>query len=155
MPTKQPETKFVPMDERISSFIMSQTNLTIAVSENDVPYCANCFYAYLEKQNVFILKSKEETNHIRVALKNNNVAGTIIPDSLDKARIQGIQFRGIFSKPVDEFLHHAKKVYYAKFPFAKFVTGDIWTIEVCAIKYTDNKLGFRKRLNWKKFELSD
>ncbi|HLG34588.1 MAG TPA: hypothetical protein VI757_06865 [Bacteroidia bacterium] len=137
------------MDERIISFLHAHTNLTIAVSENNIPYCANCFYAYSEKENLLIFKSKLETNHIRIALNNYYVSGTIVPDSLDKTRIQGIQFTALFIQPAMKVLTLARKIYYKKYPFAVGISGNIWAIELRTIKFTDNRLGFGKRLEWK------
>lgn len=124
------EEKTLAMDKRIISFLQAHTTLTIAVSENDIPYCANCFYAYYESENLLLFKSKAETNHIRIALKNKNVAGTIVPDSPDKTRIQGVQFTGIFIQPEGNSLVRAKNIYYKKYPFAKFTNGIIWAIEL-------------------------
>ncbi len=138
------------MDEKISSFLKSQTNMTLAVSENNIPYCANCFYAFSEKENLLIFKSKPETTHLKFALKNNKVAGTIIPDSLDKKRIQGVQFTGKFFQPKRELFSSAQNIYYKKFPYALIVSGELWAIELHSIKFTDNKLGFGKRMEWKK-----
>jgi uncharacterized protein YhbP (UPF0306 family) len=137
------------LDERIVSFMQSQSNLTLAVSESNIPYCANCFYTWSEKENSLIIKSKRETNHIRVALKNKSVAGTIVPDALNKTRIQGIQFTGVISKPDGALLNAAENIYYNKYPYAKVVSGEIWMIELWAIKFTDNHMGFGKRLEWK------
>ena len=144
--------KTMVMDEKIISFLKSQTNITLAVSENNIPNCANCFYAFSEKENLLIFKSKPETSHIKMALKNNKVAGTIIPDSLDKKRIQGIQFTGKFFQPMRELFSSAQNIYYKKFPYALVISGELWAIELHTIKFTDNKLGFGKKLEWKKSE---
>jgi hypothetical protein len=138
------------MDERIRSFLSAQTNLTLAVSENDHPYCANCFYAFADKKNFLVFKSKPDTIHIALALKNDRVAGTITPDALDKTRIQGIQFTGKISRAAGEDLTTAKNAYYKKYPFALAFAGELWTIELNSIKFTDNKLGFGKKLEWRK-----
>ncbi|MBI4930371.1 MAG: hypothetical protein HY841_06390 [Bacteroidetes bacterium] len=138
------------IDERILAFLAAHTNLTLAVSENDHPYCANCFYAYAEKKNLLIFKSSSDTNHIAIALRNDKVAGTITPDKLDKTRIQGIQFTGKMSKAEGEILTTAKNTYYKKYPFALAFAGELWIIELNFLKFTDNKLGFGKKIEWKK-----
>src|ERR1035437_7210277 len=106
------------IDKRIRAFLSAHTNLTLAVSENDHPYCANCFYAYADKKNLLIFKSSPDTTHIAVASKNDRVAGTITPDALDKTRIQGVQFTGKISRAAGEYLTTAKNAYYKKYPFA-------------------------------------
>ena len=138
------------IDERIISFLKAHTNLTLAVSENNQPYCANCFYSFAEKKNLLIFKSSVDTKHIIIAQKNNQVAGTITPDSLDKTRIQGVQFTGKISQAKGDNLTTAKNSYYKKYPFAIAFAGELWTIELHSIKFTDNKLGFGKKLSWRK-----
>ena len=138
------------IDERILSFLSEHTNLTLAVSENDHPYCANCFYSFSKKRNLLIFKSNPETTHITIALKNDKVAGTITPDKLDKTRIQGIQFIGKILHAKGDNLITAKNSYYKKYPFAIAFSGELWVIELHSIKFTDNKLGFGKKLGWKK-----
>ena len=138
------------MDERISSFLSSQTNLTLAVSTNNSPYCANCFYAFVKDENLLVFKSKPETTHIQITFKNPYVAGTVTPDVLEKTRVQGIQFTGKIISPDKSISDKAKDAYYMKYPFALAFPGEIWIIEMLTLKYTDNKLGFGKRLEWKK-----
>ena len=138
------------IDERISSFLSSQTTLTLAVSTNNSPYCANCFYAFVKDENLLVFKSKPETTHVQVAFKNPYVAGTVTPDVLEKTRVQGIQFTGKIISSDKNIFNKAKNAYYSKFPFALAFSGEIFIIELFTLKYTDNKLGFGKRLEWKK-----
>ena len=137
------------MDERISFFLSSQTNLTLAVSENNLPYCANCFYAFMKEENILVFKSKPETTHIRIVLSNPVVAGTITPDSLGKMRVQGIQFTGKVMSDEINLSRKAKDVYHKKYPFELAFAGEIYLIVLQSVKFTDNKLGFGKRLEWK------
>jgi len=138
------------INERVIVFLKSCTNLTLATGKNSIPYCANCFYAYDEKQNLLVFKSDRDTNHIKQALENNNVAGTILPDKLEKAKIKGIQFNGKFIEAKDELLESIKKVYYKKYPFARAFAGELWAVEFTFIKMTDNTLGFGKKIEWRK-----
>ncbi len=141
--------EIVKMDERIRSFLALQTNFTLAVCADNRPYCANCFYAFDEARNRLIFKSKTETTHIATGLENRSVAGTITPDVLEKSHIQGIQFTGTFFSASESDLKGSQSIYYKKFPFALAVSGDLWVIELNTIKYTDNKLGFGTKINWK------
>ncbi|HEY4799604.1 MAG TPA: pyridoxamine 5'-phosphate oxidase family protein [Bacteroidia bacterium] len=140
----------VVVDKRVVSFFHSSTNLTLATCVNNIPYCANCFYAYDESKNYLVFKSDPETNHIRQAIKNNQVAGTILPDKLEKAKIKGIQFNGNFIDWKKEDMESLKNVYYKKYPFARAFSGEMWGIELTYIKMTDNTLGFGKKIEWKK-----
>lgn len=138
------------VDKRIESFLKQNTNLTLATSAGNIPYCANCFFAYAEAINAVVFKSKRDTNHIKQALQNRSVAGSIVPDKLDPSKIQGIQFQGILLEPQNELLDLIKKVYYVKYPFALAFAGELWVIELISIKMTDNALGFGKKIEWKK-----
>ena len=138
------------VDEKIISFLKQSTALTIATSANNIPYCANCFFAYDEERNLLILKSKMDTTHIRQGTENKNVSGSVLPDKLDATKIQGIQFNGIFFEPKNELLESLKKMYYKKYPFALAFSGEIWAIELTSIKMTDNTLGFGKKITWNK-----
>lgn len=138
------------MNERIVKFISSQKCLTICTVENNQPYCANCFYAYIPEDNFLIFKSDKNTKHVSQALINNNVAGTILPDVEQTGTIKGIQFTGIFSFPSGYLIENAKKVYYNRFPFALAVPGELWTLELISVKMTDNSFGFGKKICWQK-----
>ena len=138
------------VDEKIISFLKQCSALTIATSVNNIPYCSNCFFAYEEKGNFLVFKSKITTAHIQNALKNKNVSGSILPDKLDPTKIQGIQFSGEFLEPKNELLDSVKKTYYKKYPFALAFTGEMWAVELTSIKMTDNTLGFGKKIEWNK-----
>lgn len=147
---KMKATESAQMDKKISAFIKAQTALTIATSVDSIPYCATCFYAYLEEENLLVFKSDAETRHISDALINNNVAGSILVDKTEIGKIRGIQFNGTFLSPKDVPLKDAQKAYYFKYPYAAAMKGDLWVIELTSVKFTDNTLGFGKKLIWEK-----
>lgn len=138
------------IDTKITDFIQSHHLLTIATSKSNEPYCANAFYVYLEKENMLVFMSHEDTKHIRDAFLQKIVAGTIAAETNDINLIKGIQFQGILSKLEFGMLLSAKKHYLKKFPYSKMLTADFYGIEITFIKMTDNTLGFGKKLVWKK-----
>ncbi len=138
------------IDERIVKFLKAQTNLTLATCTNNIPYCANCFYAFEETKNWLVFKSDTETNHVRQAIANPFVAGTVIPDKLVKAKVQGVQFSGLFREAIGDDLKRAETIYYNRYPFARAFGGVIWIVDLEEMKMTDNTLGFGKKLLWKK-----
>jgi uncharacterized protein len=142
------EIEEIQLDKRIISFFEQNKNMTIATSLNNIPYCAHCFFAFDKDECYLIFKSNPDTKHIRQAIENPRVAGTVAPDKLEKAKIMGIQFGGNFIVPENEILERAEKIYYSKFPFAKLFSGEFWLIEVTEIKMTDNTLGFGKKIEW-------
>lgn len=142
------KTDIIRVDKRIVSFLQSTTVLTLATSEGNVPYCAACFYAYSEKYNSLIFKSSADTLHIIQGLNNRYVAGAVLPDRLVTGKVKGIQFAGTFCRAEGDRQDDLQKEYYKKYPFALAMGGDIWAVELTWIKFTDNTLGFGKKLIW-------
>ncbi|PRY53980.1 hypothetical protein B0I27_103453 [Arcticibacter pallidicorallinus] len=147
---EQPTSKQARPDQLIASFFKAQTVFTLATSAHDQPYCSTCFYAYSEEYNMLVFKSSEHTDHIQQALLNNLVGGSVLPDKLQVGKIKGIQFKGKLVEPESQCLSDLKKTYYAKYPFALAMGGEIWIIELSWIKFTDNTLGFGKKIKWER-----
>ena len=145
---KTPSQKIA--EGKIFSFLEANTCFTLATCEENIPYCSNCFYAYDKEKKYLCFKSDSKTMHVQQGLKNMFVAGSVTPDVPVKGKIKGIQFSGVFFQPSGEELKRTKKIYYAKFPFALVIPGNLWAIEITYIKMTDNTLGFGKKSEWKK-----
>lgn len=137
-------------DKRILRFIEKHHVLTLATSNNNVPWCANCFYVYLKKGNIFIFSSDNDTRHIQEAIQQPRVSGSIMLETKIVGKIQGIQFSGYLFPCEDEFLKQAQKAYLTKFPYAILTDISLWGIEITYIKMTDNRLGFGKKLIWER-----
>lgn len=138
------------MDDHIVAFLQEQSVINFATSINNQPYCASCYYAYVPGNELLVFKSDSDTKHIEDALKNNKVAGTIVPDKLIKAKIQGIQFTGVFKAADGAVGDVAKKAYLSKFPVAGLFRGNIWIVELSKVKFTDNTLVFGKKILWER-----
>lgn len=136
------------MEERISKFIEANKVFTLATSDNNEPYCASCFYAFDEENQLLIFSSEEGTKHIKQGIDNNKVSGTINTEITSVAKIKGIQFTGEFINPTEEQQKAFYSIYYEKFPFARAKPAPIWAIQLTWIKMTDNTLGFGKKLEW-------
>lgn len=136
------------IDKRITDFIMSHHVLTIASINDDRPWCANCFYAFLHDENAFVFTSDGETRHGSEFLKNKNVAGSVVLETSVVGKIQGIQFEGIIEEPEGEMAGIAKKCYLKRFPYAVFMNTHLWIVKLRSVKMTDNRLGFGKKLLW-------
>ncbi len=134
--------------KRIAEFINEHHVLTLATSNNNQPYCANCFYTYLENENVLVFTSDKETKHIIDALQQNYIAGSIVLETKTVGKIQGIQFNGEISKPENEIEKIAKKAYLKRFPYAVLMKTQLWIVNLSFIKMTDNRLGFGKKIIW-------
>lgn len=142
------EVELPKVDERIVSFLQAQTVLTVATTKDNVPYCATCFYVYAADHNALIFKSSPETVHVGQGLMNQYVAGSVLPDKLITGKVKGIQFSGSFSKVQNAGESDLQKAYYKKYPFARAMGGELWVIKLAWIKFTDNTLGFGKKITW-------
>jgi len=136
------------MDKKIVEFINKHHVLTIATSVNNEPWCANCFYVYLEDENCFVFTTDDDTRHGQEFEKNSFVAGSIVLETNVIGKIRGIQFQGKVSRP-DEKLHKkVKKAYLKKFPVAALMNTSLWVVHITHAKLTDNRLGFGTKLIW-------
>lgn len=137
-------------EKRIVDFLNEHHVLTLATSKNNKPYCANCFYAYLEYENCFVFTSDIDTKHIRDVMLQNEVAGSVVLETKTVGKIQGVQFTGLLLEPDKEQHKNAKKAYLKCFPYAVLMKTKLWILKIDFIKMTDNRLGFGKKLIWKK-----
>lgn len=139
-------------EKRIVEFINEHHVLTLATSVGNNPWCANCFYIYLEEENCFVFTSDDKTKHVQDVIANENVAGSVVLETKTIGKIQGIQFSGIMEKPKKDLATIAKKTYLKRFPYALLMKTSLWIVKPSHIKMTDNRLGFGKKLIWKKEE---
>lgn len=138
------------IDERIIRFFRKHHVLTVATTMNGEPWCANCFYVYLESENALVFTTDPETRHGKEFLANKLVAGSVVLETLVIGKIRGIQFQGIVSEPEDELFENAKKSYLKRFPVAMLMDTHLWIVELTMIKMTDNRLGFGRKIIWTK-----
>jgi uncharacterized protein YhbP (UPF0306 family) len=138
------------IDERIIRFFRKQYVLTIATSVNNEAWCANCFYVYLKDENSLVFTTDLETRHGKEFLKNKVVAGSVVLETPIIGKIRGIQFQGIVSEPDGDLSEKARKAYLKRFPVAMLMETHLWIVELTHIKMTDNRLGFGRKIVWKK-----
>jgi hypothetical protein len=136
------------VDRRVVKFLKKHHVLTIATTVENEPWCANCFYVYLEEENALVFTTDSDTRHGREFAKNPLVAGSVVLETLIVGKIRGIQFQGIASEPEGEMLSKAKWAYLKKFPPAVLMNTHLWIVKLSLIKMTDNRLGFGKKLIW-------
>mgnify|MGYP001355620523 FL=1 len=136
------------IDRRIIKFIRKHHVLTIATSVNDEPWCATCFYVYLEDENALVFTTDLKTRHGQEFLKNSKVSGAVALETKIIGMIRGIQFSGIVSEPEGDLADKAQKAYIRKFPVAMLMDTHLWVVTLTHIKFTDNRLGFGKKLMW-------
>lgn len=142
----------INLDKRIIEFINKHHVLTLATTRKNIPYCANCFYVYFENENMLVFTSDHETKHAQDALIQNIVGGSIVLETNVIGKIQGVQFQGKMYEPNDDLLKQVKARYLKKFPVAMLMKTNLWVVELSFLKFTDNRLGFGKKLIWGKEE---
>jgi len=136
------------VDNRIIKFFSKHHVLTIATSSGNEPWCANCFYVYLENENSLVFTTDSDTRHGMEFLANPSVAGTVVLETMIVGKIRGIQFRGIVSEPQGQLRNKSKSAYLKRFPVAALMDTRLWIVKLSYIKMTDNRLGFWKKLIW-------
>ena len=141
------------MNETIIQFLQQQTCASICtVDETGKPYCFSCFYAFNETTGLIYFKSSADAHHA-VLMKNNPfVAGTILPDKLNRISIKGIQFEAIVLDTEQPLVKRTLGIYLAKHPLALAIPGHIWALQINHIKMTDSTLGFGKKIVWHRDE---
>jgi uncharacterized protein len=137
------------IDKKIIRFFRKHHVLTISTSVNNEPWCANCFYVYIEEENTLVFTTGTDTRHGKEFAKNPLVAGSVVLETMVIGKIRGIQFQGIVSEPEGEMISKAKWAYLKRFPPAALMDTHLWVVKLTLIKMTDNRLGFGKKLIWK------
>ena len=136
------------VDTRIVKFFRKHHVLTIATTVENEPWCANCFYVYLEEENALVFTTDLKTRHGKEFLQNLHVAGSVVLETSIIGKIRGIQFQGTVSEPSGELAAKAKNAYLRRFPVAMLMDTHLWVVKLTLIKFTDNRLGFGKKLIW-------
>lgn len=136
-------------NNRIVEFINKHHVLTLATCHNEEPWCASCFYVYMEDECSFVISSNFNTKHIQQASHNIIVAGSIVLETKAIGKIQGVQFQGIINQLQDQHLEKARRAYIKRFPVALLKEDTLWSIDITLLKMTDNRLGFGEKIIWK------
>jgi len=138
------------IDEKFIDFINGHHVLTLATCADGQPYCCNCFYAYSRELNIFVVKTNENTRHNAEIDANPLVGASVVLETNEIGKIQGLQITGKAVYYSGEQLAEARKVYLKRFPYAIATPGEYLTIEPSFMKLTDNRFGFGKKLHWNK-----
>lgn len=138
------------LDIKIIDFINEHHVLSLATAKENIPYTSNCFYVFLPKENAFIFTSDPETTHGKHMLENKNVSLNIFLETKAVGKIQGLQITGEVKVLTSEEERKAKKAYLKEYPFAILKLETMWKVYPNFMKLTDNRLGFGKKVVWRK-----
>ncbi len=136
------------IDKRIIHFLQKHHVMTLATSSDNTPWCCSCFYVYDDKLNKFLTTSDLDTRHIAEVMKQPMVSGAVALETTMIGKIQGVQFTGTMTQIKGEEYNLSKKAYIRRFPVAAFAELQLWSIIPDFIKFTDNRLGFGKKMIW-------
>jgi len=136
------------IDQKFIDFIKQHHVLTLATAAGSQPYCCNCFYSYDDTRNIFIVKTNENTRHTQELQQNPSVALSIVLETEEIGKIQGLQITGKAVFYDGELLREATRQYLTRFPYAVLKPGETLAIEPDYMKLTDNRFGFGKKLIW-------
>jgi hypothetical protein len=141
------------MNENIIRFLEKQTCANICCIDDQLnPWCFTCFYAFDAGHILLHYKSSADSGHSKILLQNPKIAGTILPDKLNKLLVKGIQFEGILLNASDPLATSAAGCFYRKHPLAMAHSGELWTIQINHIKMTDSSAVFGKKTAWSREE---
>lgn len=134
----------------VSRWLTKQHVVTWCVHSEDELWCANAFYLYDAQKVAFYLLSEENTRHAQMSGSCARVAGTVNGQPKVVALIRGVQFTGEIRRLMGEESDVARKAYNRRFPVARVMSTPVWEIRLDEIKFTDNTLGFGKKMHWRR-----
>lgn len=142
------------LDPKIKAFLKKHHVMTLATSKDNVPWVAHCFYAFMEEEMVLVFTTDPETRHGLEMKENEQVSVGISWETKIVGQIRGAQITGKVKK-VEKQKNERRKTkderrlsYLKRFPYALLMKTNLWVLEIETIKYTDNRLGFGKKLHW-------
>ena len=142
------------MDKTIIEFLQNQNCATVCCTdETGKPYCFSCFYAFDSCKGILYFKSSANSLHAVIMKKNPLIAGTVLPDRLNKLSVKGIQFEAEVLDSTTSGVQDGMKNYFKKHPVALLMPGELWALQINQIKMTDNTLGFGKKIIWNRTEI--
>lgn len=134
--------------EKIVLFLKQHHVLSLATSDGVELSVCNLFYSFNEKDVVFIVASNQDTLHMQHIAKKNEVAGTVVLETKSVGKIQGVQFQGDFVALADN--DRLREHYFLDFSYSKVLKPSLYKIVIKSFKMTDNRLGFGKKIIWKR-----
>lgn len=141
------------MNGTVINFLSEQTCATICCTdEKGKPYCFSCYYGFNSENCLLYFKSSADAHHSLLLKGKPEIAGTVLPDKLNRLVTRGIQFQGEVLSQLHPLAKDAYRKYHEKYPMALAVKGEVFAILLNRINMTDSRLGFGKKINWKRSE---
>lgn len=132
----------------ISRWLEKQHVVSWSVAKEGELWAACAFYLYDRDNVAFYLLSEETTRHAQMSGPRATVAGTVNGQPKTVALIRGVQFRGEIRLMEADEGAPIRERYYRRFPMARVLSAPLWEIRLDELKFTDNTLGFGKKMRW-------
>ena len=162
-----------PLDPKITAFLKKHHLLTLATTRDNTPWVAHCFYAFMEKEACLVFTTDDDTRHGMEMSENPKLAAGIAWETKVVGQVRGAQVSGRALKversngrtversedvkqldlatfPPFNLSTAAKAAYLHRFPYAAAMKLNLWVLVIDTIKYTDNRMGFGKKLLWER-----
>lgn len=137
------------MNESIKEFLQECTCASICCIDADgEPYCFCCFYAFNTEEGILYFKSSNDTHHAQMMKNHSGIAGTVLPDKLNKLVIKGIQFEGRVLPDHHPLTMMGQQLYLKKYPVSIAIPGEVWAVQLNSVKLTDSSKVFGKKTSW-------
>lgn len=134
--------------DAISRWLAKQHVVSWSVARDGELWAACAFYLYDRENVAFYLLSEESTRHAQMSGRRAPVAGTVNGQPKTVALIRGVQFRGEIRLVEGEEAVAWRERYNRRFPVARMLPAPLWEIRLDELKFTDNTLGFGKKIHW-------
>lgn len=134
----------------INRWLAKQHVVTWCVANRGELWCANAFYIYDAQKVAFYVLSEDRTRHAQMTGLQAPVAGTVNGQPKTVALIRGVQFAGEIRRLNEEESAAPRAQYNRRFPVARVLSAPMWEIRLIELKFTDNTLGFGKKLHWRR-----
>ncbi|EMF0719632.1 YhbP family protein [Citrobacter sp. Marseille-Q6884] len=134
----------------ISQWLAKQHVVTWCVHQDGELWCTNAFYLFDAQNVAFYVLTEEKTRHAQMSGPRAPIAGTVNGQPKTVALIRGVQFKGEIRRLEGEESDRARKLYNRRFPVARALNAPVWAIRLDEIKFTDNTMGFGKKMHWQR-----
>lgn len=132
------------LDAKITKFLSSQHLCAIAVKNGDSLHSFSAFYAFDEKCVSLIFASKDESLHTKLFKLSSLASAIVALNTMVVAKVEGVQILG----EIEVASESLKELYFKKFAYAKAVKSEVYSLKILELKYTNNTLGFGKKITW-------
>ena len=132
----------------INRWLAKQHVVSWCVANGGEMWCASAFYVYDPQRVAFYLLSEETTRHGKMTGRQAPVAGTVNGQPKTVALIRGVQFKGEIRVLEGDEAAEKRAHYVRRFQVARMLPAPVWELRLDELKFTDNTLGFGKKLHW-------